>query len=98
MMADEKVVLALAVYCMEKLKQSKKKRRNRTIWVKPYLDERAKKSNYHLVHDLSLRLQDKEEYRAYLRMDTALFMVSIHSIYFHTEDFCYDILFITTVS
>ena len=48
-MADEKVVLALAVYCMEKLK---KRKRKRTIWVKPYLADRALRSNYHLVHDL----------------------------------------------
>ena len=73
-MADEKVVLALAVYCMQKLR---KKRRKRTIWVKPYLADRASKSSYHLVHDLNVRLQDKEEYRAYLRMDTASFTVRI---------------------
>ena len=71
-MADDKVVLALAVYCMQRLKKSKK-RRKRSIWVKPYLAERTQKSNYHLVQDLSIRLQDKEEFRAYLRMDTASF-------------------------
>ena len=72
--------MALAVYCMEKLIKRKRKRRKRTAWVKPYLADRVQKSNYHLVHDLSVRLHDKEEYRAYLRMDTALFTVRILSI------------------
>ena len=77
-MDDEKVVaIALAVYAMQKLKAAKKKRRNRTIWVKPYLADRLAKSNYQLVQDLQVRLQDKEEYRAYLRMDTASFTVSL---------------------
>ena len=79
-MDDEKVVaIALAVYAMQKLK-AKKKRRKRTIWVKPYLRDRHGKSNFQLVHDLRMRLQDKEEYRAYLRMDTQSFSVSRSSI------------------
>ena len=73
---EEVVVIALAVYAMQKLKTAKK-RRNRTIWVKPYLADRVTKSNYQLVQDLQVRLQDKEEYRAYLRMDTDSFTVSL---------------------
>ena len=69
-MDDEKVVaIALAVYAMQKLK-AKKKRRKRAIWVKPHLRDRHGKSNYQFVHDLRMRLQDKDKYRAYLRMDT----------------------------
>ena len=78
-MADDKVVIALAVYLMEKEKEKviPKKRRTRSEWVKPYLAERTVKSQYHLVQDLSIRLQDKEEFKAYLRMDTATYMVRI---------------------
>ena len=83
-MADEKVVLALAVYCMEKLNYRQKKRRKRSFWVKPYLAERAQKSNYQLVQDLRIRIQDKHEYRAYLRMDTASFTVRIFHIFAYT--------------
>ena len=79
-MADEAVVLALAVYCMEKMKSRQKKRKKRSIWVKPYLAERAQKSRYHLVKDLRIRIQDKHEYRAYLRMDTGSFTVRIFLI------------------
>ena len=70
-MADDKVVLVLAVYGILKLKAGHKKRRKRTIWVKPYLADRVFKSNFHLVQDLKKRLQDKEEYRAYLSIDAA---------------------------
>ena len=77
-MEDEKVVaICLAVYALEKLKKKPKKRRKRSIWVwvKPYLAERHTKSNFQLVEELQ-RFQDKEEYRAYLRMDSSSFTVS----------------------
>ena len=75
-MEDEKVVaIILAVYANGKFRKAKKRRR-RTIWTKPYLAERRNKTNYQLVNELQLRLQDKEEFRAYLRMDTSTFMVS----------------------
>ena len=72
------MVLALAVFCMQKLK-TKQKRRKRSIWVKPYLAERARQSNYELVRELT-RLKDMHEYRRYLRMDTASFTVRIFMI------------------
>ena len=75
-MDDKKVVLALAVYAMQKLNDDKRnKRRKKSVWVKPYLADRKSKSNYQLVQDLRIQLTDKEEFRAYLRMDTSSFTV-----------------------
>ena len=77
-MDDAIVPIALGVYAIMKLKGRKeKKKRNRTTWVKPYLAERQEKSKFHLVTDLQMRLQDKEEFRAYLRMDVAAYTVSL---------------------
>ena len=45
---------------------------------KSYLADRASKSNSHLLHDLNTQLHDKEEYRAYLRMDTGSFVVGMN--------------------
>ena len=73
-MDDEDMgILLLAIYASEKLRQ-KKKRRNRTIWVKPYLAKRETNSTYLLLNDL--RLRDINEYRCFLRMDTGTFIVS----------------------
>ena len=76
-MEDKTVVaIAAAVYLMK----TAKKRKARSIWVKPYLTERREKSNFQLVNELQ-RLQDKEEYRAYLRMDTTSFIVSNYFLF-----------------
>ena len=75
-MAEEKDIVAilLAVYASNNLKAKKMKRKNRSVWVKPYLAQRSTMSAYQLVNEL--RLTDEEEYRCYLRMDTSTFMVS----------------------
>ena len=73
-MDDEDIgIMLLSIYASAKLRQ-KKKRRNRTIWVKPYLTKRETNSTYLLLNDL--RLRDINEYRCFLRMDTATFIVS----------------------
>ena len=53
---DDKVVVALAVYAMQKLNDQKGKRRKREACVKPYLADPRSKSNFQIVHDLRTRL------------------------------------------
>ena len=52
----------------------KKKRKKRSVWVKPYLLERERKSTFQLINDF--RIQDTEEFRCFLRMDTETFTVT----------------------
>ena len=52
------VVILLGAYVSEKMKKDKVKKK-RSIWVKPYLAERGRKSTYQLINDL--RSQDTEE-------------------------------------
>ena len=55
-------------------RQESLKRRRRTIWVKPWLANRDAKSAYNNILQ-ELRLQDQEEFRKYLRMNTESYQV-----------------------
>ena len=64
-MDDERFIVMLLVEYVS----SKK-----SVWVKPYLLERERKSTFQLINDF--RIQDTEEFRCFLRMDTETFTVS----------------------
>ena len=72
-MDDERFIVMLLVEYVSS-KMLKKKWKKRSVWVKPYLLERERKSTFQLINDF--RIQDTEEFRCFLRMDTETFTVS----------------------
>ena len=75
-MDDERFIVMLLVEYVSS-KMLKKKRKKRSVWVKPYLLERERKSTFLLINDF--RIQGTEEIR-FLRMDTETFTVTaLHS-------------------
>ena len=69
-MDDERFIVMLLVEYVS----SKK-----SVWVKPYLLERERKSTFQLINDF--RIQDTEEFRCFLRMDTETFTVTALHLY-----------------
>ena len=51
-----------------------KKRKKRSIWIKPWLKNRLRTSAYQNIFQ-ELRLKDNEEFRRYLTMDTETYNV-----------------------
>ena len=60
------------------------RRRNRLIWVKPWLKCRAEKSMYHNIV-AELRCHDRYDYRKYFRMNAETFEVSKRNFVFTTR-------------
>ena len=58
-----------------------KKRKKRSVWMKPWLKNRLRTSAYQNIFQ-ELRLKDSEEFRRYLRMNTETYQVQIF-IYFY---------------
>ena len=77
-MDDEQFIVMLLVEYVSS-KMLKKKRKKRSVWVKPYLLERERKSTFQLINDF--RIQDTEEFRCFLRMDTETFTVTALHLY-----------------
>ena len=69
-MADEMVATVLMIYAASEVVTTNKpkKRKQRKVWVKPWLTRRTTNSTYQRVDELCLT--DKEEYRCYLQMNT----------------------------
>ena len=57
-------------------KKHAKKRRKRRVWVRPWIEKRERKGAYYSII-ADLRLTDKEDFRKYLRMNTATFQVHL---------------------
>ena len=53
-----------------------KKRKKRSIWIKPWLKNRLRTSAYQNIFQ-ELRLKDNEEFRRYLRMNTETYQVKL---------------------
>ena len=53
-----------------------KKRKKRSIWIKPWLKNRLRTSAYQNIFQ-ELRLKDNEEFRQYLRMNTETYKVKL---------------------
>ena len=53
-----------------------KKRKKRSVWMKPWLKNRLRTSAYQNIFQ-ELRLKDSEEFRRYLRMNTETYQVQI---------------------
>ena len=77
-MDDERFIVMLLVEYVSS-KMLKKKWKKRSVWVKPYLLERERKSTFQLINDF--RIQDTEEFRCFLRMDTETFTVTALHLY-----------------
>ena len=80
---DKEVVLisctSLILGCAISLSNSnRKKRRSRKIWMKDWLRERDKKGAYANILQ-ELRLNDRENFRKYLRMNTETFQETFFS-------------------
>ena len=70
-MDDDDVLLVLLI-ARSRRKAKKAKKRTRTIWVKNWLKNREEKSIYtNLLAEL--RVDDRENFRRYIRMDTETF-------------------------
>ena len=63
-----------------KLDEKKKKRKKRFVWMKPWLTNRLGTSAYQNIFQ-KLRLNDKEEFRRYLRMNTETYQESYLFVY-----------------
>ena len=66
--------LGLIIANVLREKNGKRKRAKRTEWVKLWLSNRSQKGAYNNIL-AELRLQDAENYRRYLRMNTETFEV-----------------------
>ena len=53
-----------------------KKRKKRSVWMKPWLKNRLRTSAYQNIFQ-ELRLKDKEEFRRYLRINTETYQVKL---------------------
>ena len=53
-----------------------KKRKKRSVWMKPWLKNRLRTSAYQNIFQ-ELRLKDSKEFRRYLRMNTETYQVQI---------------------
>ena len=65
-------------------KTETKRKPKKSIWVEPWLQNRAYESAYGRIFT-ELRLHDQEEFRRYLRMNTDLFrhfFVNVYLLYF----------------
>ena len=76
-MDDNSVVAACAAIIIAAV--LKKKRKKRLVWVKTWLLERDRKGAYNNIIQ-ELRLDDIENYRRYLRMNTDTFEELLHSV------------------
>ena len=66
--SDEDVALILLIAAAGNIHQkTKKKRKKRTVWVKPWLSKRPKLGIFSCLLE-EMRLEDKEGYKNYLRM------------------------------
>ena len=80
------LLLATAIKLIEDGKKVKK-RKKRSVWMKPWLKNRLRTSAYQNIFE-ELRLKDSEEFRQYLRMNTETYQVQI-LIYFYIYLFIY---------
>ena len=69
------VLILINNICYSKNKNKKKSKRRKSIWMKPWLKNRNNKSAYNNIFP-ELLLNDKEEFRHYLRMNTTSYEVS----------------------
>ena len=64
-----------------------KKRKKRSVWIKPWLKNRLRTSAYQNVFQ-EIRLKDNEEFRRYPRMNTQTYRVKLFICLF----ICFDII------
>ena len=69
---EEDVVTCLAAAVVVDVLRRKKARKKRSVWVKCWFAERDRKGAYNNIIS-GLKLNDRELYRRYLRMDIAAF-------------------------
>ena len=82
-MADMRIVLPVVVGVL--CKRRRKRRREREVREREWLQRRWEKGAFRELM-AELRLQDEENYRKYLRMDTATFEVIVSRV-FHIHEF-----------
>ena len=86
----EMAATSLIILAVVKRSRSKRKRyrRQRSVWVKPWLANRQYKSAFNNIF-AELRLRDQEEFRKYLRMNTEAYevytlFISIYKLLLYT--------------
>lgn len=72
---DNNVLFVVLLSEYFKNKEKKIKKRNKKMWVKLWLQNRKTESAYNRIF-AELRLHDQEEFRRYLRMNTATYQVT----------------------
>ena len=74
-MADVRQIsaaVAVAIIC----KRRKRKRKTKEVWEREWFRRRSERGVYRQLLE-ELRLEDEENYRRYLRMDTKTFQVRL---------------------
>ena len=70
------ILVLLTARSLRKRRAKEAKKKPRTVWVKPWIANRAEKSAF--VHIFAeLRLHDQEEFRSFLRMNTDTYQVNM---------------------
>ena len=77
------LVIVSATLIIANILRSRKKNKKRKMWVKSWLLRRDEKSAYQNILQ-ELRLEDAENFRRYLRMNSETFEVSIKTILFYS--------------
>ena len=81
---DERVAVSIILLCSVLKLRQLRKRRKRREWVSHWLQRREDQGLYHnLVREL--QLQDGEDFRRFLRMNTDTFQVSMSMLLLRPE-------------
>ena len=78
-MSEELAAAAIVIAIISKRKNTERKRKRRTVWVKPWLYQRPNFQVYDMLLS-ELRLEDENEYKNYLRMTPENFEYIYHLV------------------
>ena len=69
---EEKCAAAIIIYIITKRKKRRKCKKQRSIWVKPWLNRRNQLGFYDTIMN-EFRMEDTQEYKKFLRLPPSIF-------------------------
>jgi hypothetical protein len=82
--SDDEAVAALLLIKLMQRRKLKRNKRNRTLWVKPWIAGRLEYGVYHILVQ-ELRQDDPSAYRNFLRMDWSSFTDLLNRVGPHVQ-------------